>query len=375
MSHHGSLVRILSAQTAKSIKSFGGCGWLLFPLLFIIIAWVMSSVAVSETVKTVGKKGPAHVEHIADEALFNSITLEPKAEERLGIQTVLMERQTVTQTRLYGGALILPLNQFPAGSERSLSKEHQSVTTILPLMTPADQIQVAEAQINADGQIEVAKVQVQAAQVVLARAQRLLRDHAGSQRAVDNARVQFQLAQATLAEAKARRQMLGPLLLATMSPDRFWIRVPVYVGDLKVINPKQPASVSPFGDPHGPAQFVAYPASGPPSANPIAATIDLFYQIDNPPKEWQLGQKIQVFVPLKQMEKSLVVPWSAVVMDMYGGTWVYNKTGPYTYVRDRVLVGFVMEGKAVLASGPTPGTEIVTHGAAELFGIEVGFSH
>ena len=321
------------------------------------------------------KQGPAHVEHIADEALFNSITLDPKAEERLGVQTVPIERQAVTQTRLYVGELILPLNQFPGTSERSLSKDQQSVFTILPLMTPADQIRVAEAQVNADGQVEVAKVQVQAAHVVLKRAQRLLRDRAGSQRAVDDARVQFQLAQAALAEAKARRQLLGPLLLATTSPDRFWIRVPVYVGDLKVINRKEPASVSPLGDFQGLSKFVASPASGPPSANPIAATIDLFYEITNPQKEWQLGQKIQVFVPLQHMEESLVVPWSAVVVDMYGGTWVYKKTGPHTFERDRVQVGFVMGTKAVLASGPTLGAEIVTHGAAELFGIEVGFSH
>lgn len=372
MKHHLSQVRKLLGQTANVLVRRG---YLLFLLFFMGIMWIMSSMAVSETEKIDKNQSPAQVGHIANEALFNSITLEPQAEERLGIQTVSMERQTVTQTRLYGGELILPLNQRSPGTAPAFPKDQQSVFTILPLMTAADQIRVAEAQVNADGQVEVAKVQVQAAHVVLTRAQRLLRDRAGSQRAVDDARVQFQLAQAALAEAKARRQLLGPLLLATTSPDRFWIRVPVYVGDLKVINRAEPASVSPLGDSHGLSQFVANPASGPPSANPIAATIDLFYEINNPHKEWQLGQRIQVFVPLQHMKESLVVPWSAVVMDMYGGTWVYKQTAPQTFVRDRVQVVFVMGTKAVLASGPTPGTEIVTHGAAELFGIEVGFSH
>ena len=242
-------------------------------------------------------------------------------------------------------------------------------------MTPADQIRVAEAQVMADGQVEAAKVQVQAAQVLLARTQRLLRDHAGSQRAVHEAKIQLQLAQGTLAEAHARRQLLGPPLLSMTMPERFWIRVPVYVGVLNEINRQQPARMEPLGNiNNGNKEFIANPVSAPPSSNPIAATVDLFYEVSNSNHEWQLGQKVQVVVPLKQSGEGLIVPWSAVVFDIYGGTWVYEQTAPHTFVRTRVQVSFLSGSSAVLASGPTPGTKIVTQGAAELLGAEVGFS-
>ena len=341
---------------------------------FIIFISLLISPTIPRAVESVDPIGPAYVEHIAQEITFNTVRLTQKAEQRLGIKTVTIERRAVNQTRLYGGELILPLNQLTAGAERFPTKDKQSVFTILPLMTPADQIRVAEAQVNADGQVQAAQVQLQAAQVLLARTQRLLRDHAGSQRAVDEAKVQIRLAQATLAEAHARRQLLGPPLLAMTIPDRFWIRVPVYVGVLTDINRQQSARMEPLGNLNGQTGFVANPVSAPPSSNPIAATVDLFYEVANSNKEWQLGQKVQVFLPLMQTGESLVVPWSAVIVDIYGGTWVYEQSAPHTFVRKRVQVSFIHGLEAVLASGPTPGSEIVVHGAAELFGTEVGFS-
>lgn len=374
MNYKRSTVSISPGQSGKPFGIFGNHQLFQSKLVSIVCIGVMVSMTIPRTVESAEQSDPAHVEHIAQETAFNTIRLTPKAEQRLGITTVAIERRTVSQTRLYGGELILPPNQLAASSEQSPSKDKQSVFTILPLMTPADQIRVAEAQVNADGQVQAAQVQLQAAQVLLARTQRLLRDHAGSQRAVDEAKVQFRLAQATLREAHARRQLLGPPLLAMTTPDRFWIRVPVYVGILKELNLQQPAQVGPLGNMNEHSLFVANPVSGPPSSNPVAATIDLFYEVANPNKAWQLGQKVQIFLPLQQTGECLVVLWSAVIVDIYGGTWVYNQRAPHTFVRERVQVSFIHGAEAVLASGPPPGSEIVVQGAAELFGTEVGFS-
>lgn len=366
---------MLPVESDKPFRGVSAPWGLLLLLSFSVIAWRLSSVVGPTTTETVAKQDPVQVERIAQETAFNTITLTPKAEQRLGIRTVTMERRSVSQTRLYGGELILPLNQLSAGAEKSHSQDKQSVFTILPLMTPADQIRVAEAQVNADGQVEAAKVRVHAARVLLTRAKRLLRDHAGSQRAVDEATVQMRLAQATLAEAMARRELLGPPILAMTNPDRFWIRVPVYVGDLTVINRQQQAQVGSLGKSKAPSWLVANPVSGPPSSNPVAATVDLFYQVANHNKAWQLGQKVQVLLPLTQKEERLVVPWSAVVLDIHGGTWVYKTVAPHSFVRSRVQVSFLSGETAVLASGPMPGTKIVSQGAAELFGTEVGIRH
>ena len=58
--------------------------------------------------------------------------------------------------------------------------------------------------------------------------------------------------------------------------------------------------------------------------------------------------------------------------DIHGGQWVYEMTGPTTFVRRRVQVARVVGADAVLASGPAVGAKIVTDGSAELFGIEFG---
>ena len=46
------------------------------------------------------------------------------------------------------------------------------------------------------------------------------------------------------------------------------------------------------------------------------------------------------------------MPWSAVVYDFHGGTWVYERTADRTYTRHRVVVRYVVDGIAVLDAGP-----------------------
>ncbi len=61
-----------------------------------------------------------------------------------------------------------------------------------------------------------------------------------------------------------------------------------------------------------------------------------------------------------------------MLRDIHGATWAYERTAPRTYRRTRVLVDFTEGDTAVLAYGPAEGTEVVTAGAAELFGTEFG---
>ena len=67
-----------------------------------------------------------------------------------------------------------------------------------------------------------------------------------------------------------------------------------------------------------------------------------------------------------------VIPFSAILYDIHGGTWVYENPSPNTFIRKRVELKTVTDGKAILVRGPAPGTKIVTVGAAELFGTEFG---
>jgi hypothetical protein len=69
-----------------------------------------------------------------------------------------------------------------------------------------------------------------------------------------------------------------------------------------------------------------------------------------------------------------LIPYSAVVYDNDGSTWAFVNTGPRTYLRQRITVGAIQGGTAVLAAGPVPGAAVVTVGAPELLGTEYNIS-
>lgn len=68
----------------------------------------------------------------------------------------------------------------------------------------------------------------------------------------------------------------------------------------------------------------------------------------------------------------MTIPFSAIVYDIYGGTWMYEMVTPETFVRQRVEVSSVEAGTAMIRRGPAAGTMIVIEGVAELFGTEFG---
>jgi multidrug efflux pump subunit AcrA (membrane-fusion protein) len=109
----------------------------------------------------------------------------------------------------------------------------------------------------------------------------------------------------------------------------------------------------------------------PPHAKADTASIDLFFEVED--TSLTPGQRVGVRIPLRgEAPEELVVPWAAVLHDIHGGQWVYQKVAPLCYARQRVDVSRVVGGDAVLASGPTEGVPVVTDGAAELFGTEFG---
>ena len=66
------------------------------------------------------------------------------------------------------------------------------------------------------------------------------------------------------------------------------------------------------------------------------------------------------------------VPYSALLYDTKGDTWVFEVLEPRSYQRKRVEVENVDGETVVMAGGPAPGTAVVTVGAAPLYGTELG---
>ena len=67
-----------------------------------------------------------------------------------------------------------------------------------------------------------------------------------------------------------------------------------------------------------------------------------------------------------------VIPYAAILYDTEGKTWAYTSPESLVFVRAFVLVDYVEGDLAVLSAGPPIGTKVVTVGAVELYGSEIG---
>ena len=68
-----------------------------------------------------------------------------------------------------------------------------------------------------------------------------------------------------------------------------------------------------------------------------------------------------------------VIPYSALFYDAQGNTWAYTNPEPLVFVRQPVDVEHIEGDVAVLKEGSTLSDEVVTAGAAELWGVESEF--
>jgi hypothetical protein len=304
----------------------------------------------------------AKVSHGVKEAELATVVLAPEAEQRLGIMVKAVESRAVALHRTVPGEVIIP----------SRSESGQSIFSVLPSLTPTDLIRIAEAQVDADGQVDAARVSHEGARVALERAEQLLKSKAGSERAVDEARVAVSQAEASMRTARARRALLSAPVLASTTPEEIWIRASVYVGELERLQLSVDAKVGALTDHRSGASVPAKPVAGPPSANAAASTVDLFYEASNVAGKFRLGQRVAVAIPLRDTAPALLVPASALVYDIHGGAWVYERIAPHTFARRRVEVRSWVDGEAVLERGPAATASVVTVGVAELFGTEFG---
>jgi hypothetical protein len=67
-----------------------------------------------------------------------------------------------------------------------------------------------------------------------------------------------------------------------------------------------------------------------------------------------------------------IIPYSAVVYDPNGKTYAFTNTGPLTYVEVPITVEHISGNSTYLTKGPKPGTQVVSVGAEELYGVQTG---
>lgn len=303
------------------------------------------------------KAPPAKTEAVAHENDLLKLTLTARAQQRLGIRTVKIGDGSATQTRETSGEVVVPATGagVPTGSTSNLA-------------------QIGVSQVAAEGEVARAQAQVRLAAIAYNRADALVREEAGSVRGRDEAAAALATARAALEAARAQRRLLGPSIASMGNLATLWVRVPVFGTDVSAIERGRAATVRPLGDGRA-ASRAARPVQAPPSANMVAGTVDLFFALDNRDRTYRVGQRVAVSLPLGGKADGLSIPTAAIVRDIYGGEWVYRKTAPDTYVRQRIEVASVADGRALLSRGLERGAEVVTDGAAELFGTEFGTPH
>ena len=79
--------------------------------------------------------------------------------------------------------------------------------------------------------------------------------------------------------------------------------------------------------------------------------------------------------PIRQNGQGTVIPYSAVIYDADGETFTYTAPEPLTYVRQKIIIDNVVGDSVMLSDGPPAGTEVVTVGAAEVYGSEFEVAH
>lgn len=270
-------------------------------------------------------------------------------------------------------------------------------------------VSLATAQIQADGDVHQARARVAAADIVVKREQRLLAGGAGSKQAFDDAEAVYNIATKGLEAALQRKMLLDELKLETKSGiaedvvitapsdgilqtvsasfgqvvsvgsplfeivdlSQLWVRVPIYAGQLDDFDLNQSVSLQLLSNRTEPGMPLSR-VDAPPSANSLAASVDVYFLLKNPDGKFLPGQRVLVVLPMKGEQESLVVPRASVLRDVHGIAWVYVKSSEHHFERARVAVEFTTEDYAVLRRGPKVGTEVVVDGAAELFGTEFG---
>lgn len=78
---------------------------------------------------------------------------------------------------------------------------------------------------------------------------------------------------------------------------------------------------------------------------------------------------------VKEQAGQRTVPYSSLIYDPKGKTWVYTNPAPRTFVRQEIEVDRIVGDVVFLKNGPAAGTLIASRAVAELYGTEFKVGH
>lgn len=360
----------------------------------------------------------AKVANPTTESQLTAIMLSTEAVGRLGIATATIDSTATSGGRTIGGVVVVPpghslvISAPVAGTilspargsipqagarvtrgqqlmrlaalppDRELLRTDESLAVAKARFAQADREATRTASLHADRLVstrdhERAQADLAAAKAALETAesqQRLVagggRDGSGMSALVITAPANGTIL--TLGAGPGQTVAAGAALAEVVELDQLWVKVPVFSGDASLQQRRGGVVISSLAD-NGGTSLRGVPVQAPPTADAGASSVDLYYAIQGGGATLRPGQRVSVTFPdAGDGAKRLTVPAAAVVHDIYGGAWVYERVDSVTFTRRRVEVVRVDGARAVLARGPASGTVVVTSGAAELFGVEFG---
>ena len=388
-------------------------------LILIIIITSQALIACSKK-HEVKKIKQVEISNPKKESDLTTITLNPEAKTRLGIEITEVGQENLSRSLTLHGEIITRPGfattiTAPSTGKISISNKDtvqagsqlnkgQKAFNLVVLPNDSSGLGVKQ-------DVEVKTKQVKLVQARVNRLETLLESNVTSKRSVEEAKVELANAQAALNSALARQRYLsgnaqstdlsylssinitapftgmiqqvfvtdgqlitaGAPLFELTSLDPVWVRVPVYAGDLGQVNSSQEASVQSLGQKDGGIVRTANYVPGPLVTNAQAVSTDLYYELTNSDNAFKLGQKVNVSIALQgNNEDKLTIPSSAIVYDIYGGIWVYEQINENTFTRRRIEIERLETKQAVISKGVESGMKIVKTGVAELFGTEFG---
>jgi membrane fusion protein, heavy metal efflux system len=382
---------------------------------------------------------PAAPEKPRSESDLAKTTISRVAQTSLGLRTTPVRIEVVQEQRsLSGWIMVRPGNEVtltaPVGgyirapaipaalpAPGQAVRQGQELFRLEPVLSPLEHIQLSSMRRSIENDLSKARENLSVAENELKRIEKLYAEKLKVERDLEQARKLFNDAQEDFASAEDKLKLIVPpgseksnfrpatmsltapragvALLVNVSPGQFvglaaplatiadlsrpWVRVPVPELDLPHIDRGRPVQVSMVpegpGEPRGaPLRMRADPVGLVPQVDPLKHTADLIYELKPPSEHATLAkdQMVVVAVPLGARSKEAVVPYSAILFDAYGGTWLYIDRTPSkdaetcVYERLRVELGAPVGTDVVVRPPLKAGEPVVTEGAAALFSRE-----
>jgi len=340
-----------------------------------------------------------------------SVALPHESQRALGLETVSVERVTAPERSVVAGEVMVPPGRdivlsAPTGGRiapsGALPRPGEPVRAGQPLMSLIPMAAVdRNARASAARDIEAARANYELTESRVKRALFMTMDGSGSKRAVEDARAQREVAHAELKAAESRLRTLSQgaldadVALAIASPvdgvvralrvapgqsvpsgaslidvagTGRWVRASLSAAEAHAFEATRDARARRVG---ADEDVSLAPVLAPPSADPLRGTIDRFFVLP-PNADWTPGERILVELSQPGTTPAIAVPCTALVRDAEGGAWVYEQTGPEAFRRRRVQPIRREGARYLVANGLAPDSRIVSVGAVELWGFELG---